>query len=151
MTALLDVKRHPLICSLMGFFETFSRESLARLDEYYTPDIEFVDPVHRINGILSMKRYMKNMAINLQHYRIRYLEVLAGDNNAYLTWEMDFAHRRIKGGEVITIRGMTHLKYTSKIYYHEDAYDLGALLYEHLPVLGGITRSVKARLAAQGS
>ena len=149
MTAVPDIKPHPLVCRLMAFYEDFSRDNLSRLDDFYTPDIEFVDPVHRVNGILFLKRYMKNMASNLSHYRMRYMEVLTGENAAYLTWEMDFAHNRIRGGEIITVRGMTHLKFTSRVYYHEDVYDMGALLYEHLPLLGGVTRMLKSRLAVQ--
>ena len=58
-------------------------------------------------------------------------------------------NEQVNGGEILTIRGITHLKYTKRIYYHEDCYDLGALVYEHVPVLGGITRSLKSRLADQ--
>jgi hypothetical protein len=33
-----------------------------------------------------------------------------------------------------------------KICYHRDYYDLGALLYERIPILGSLIRSIKARL-----
>lgn len=151
MAAAQEFTGNDLINRLMRFYENFSADNLARLDELYTQDIEFLDPVHRVEGILSLKHYMKKMATSLTHYRIRYLDVLAGENTAYLTWEMDFAHPRIKGGEVITIRGMSQLKFTHKIYFHEDSYDLGAMLYDNLPVLGGITRALKSRMAAQGA
>jgi hypothetical protein len=62
---------------------------------------------------------------------------------------MDYAHPRLRGGAIITVRGMTHLLFTNKIYYHEDSYDLGALLYEHIPVLGLATRQLKTRMAWQ--
>lgn len=150
MTAARGPENNGLITRLMGFYESFSSANLSRLDEVYTPDIEFVDPVHRVDGILSLKHYLKKMAVNLSHYRIRYLDVLVGDNNAYLTWEMEFAHKRINGGKTITVRGMSRLKFTNRVYYHEDSYDLGALLYEHLPLVGGMTRFLKARLAGQG-
>ena len=146
-----DSKAQQLLMNLMNFYEKFSAENMSKLDEFYTQDIEFVDPVHKVDGILSLKHYMKKMAINLSYYKIRYLEVLTGENTAYLTWEMDFAHKKISGGKIITVRGMSHLKFTNRIYYHEDCYDLGALLYEHLPVIGGITRSLKGRMAAQNN
>ena len=146
-----DTKGQQLLMNLMNFYEKFSTENLAHLYEFYTQDIEFVDPVHKVDGILSLKHYFKKMAVNLSHYKIRYLEVLSGENSAYLTWEMDFAHKKICGGKMITVRGMSHLKFTNRIFYHEDCYDMGALLYKHLPVIGGITRTLKGRMAAQGN
>lgn len=151
MSQAADIESNQLIASLMTLFEDFSLDNLSRLDEIYTQDVEFVDPVHKIDGILSLKHYLKQMAVNLSHYKIRYVDVLTGENSAYLTWEMDFASKKLSGGEIITVRGMSHLKFTSRVYFHEDCYDLGALVYEHLPVLGGITRSLKGRLAGMGN
>lgn len=147
MNAAIDAKGNRAISSLMAFYENFSTDRIAGLDDLYTQDIEFVDPIHKVEGILCLKNYLKKMAKNLTHYRIRYQDVLIGENTAYMTWEMEFANPRIRGGKVITVRGMSCLRYTSKIYYHEDSYDLGALLYDNLPLLGGITRSLKNRLA----
>ena len=151
MNAAIDAKGNRVISNLMAFYENFSADRIAGLDALYTQDVEFVDPIHKVEGILCLKNYLKRMAKNLIHYRIRYLDVLIGENSAYLTWEMEFANKRIRGGEVIRVRGMSCLKFTSRVYYHEDSYDLGALVYEHLPVLGGITRSLKNRLAEQDS
>jgi hypothetical protein len=151
MSTVPDIVSSKLILNLKRHFEEFSVDSLSDLDAIYTQDIEFLDPVHKVEGILSLKHYLKKMAENLTHYKIRYIDQLIGENTAYLTWEMDYASSKLGGGEIITVRGMSHLKFTKRIYYHEDCYDLGALVYEHLPLLGGITRSLKGRLAAQGN
>ena len=151
MNAATDIETNQLISRLMAFFEEFSVAGLSRLDDICTQDIELVDPVHRLDGILSLRHYLKKMAGGLTHFKIRYLNVLTGENAAYLTWEMDFASKKLRGGEIITVRGMSHVKFTRRIYYHEDSYDLGALVYEHLPLLGGVTRSLKRRMADQDS
>lgn len=149
MNAALDARGNPLVSSLMAFYENFAADRIGGLDDLYTQDVEFVDPIHKVEGILCLKNYLKKMAANLTHYRIHYQDVMIGDNSAYLTWEMEFANNRVRGGQIITVRGMSCLRFTSKVYYHEDCYDLGALLYEHLPLIGGITRSLKGRLAEQ--
>jgi hypothetical protein len=131
------------------FYEQFSEATIARLDAIYTQDVEFRDPVHTIQGSLRLKGYLRQMAESLAHYRMRYVDEMVQQNSAYLTWEMEFAHRRLRGGEIITVRGMTHLMFTNRIYYHEDSYDLGALLYDHLPVFGFATRALKQRMARQ--
>lgn len=137
-----------LVQQVKALYEQFGTEVLTRLDDLYTADIEFRDPVHTLHGCLAVKHYLRRMAASLRCYRIRYLDEVTGPYSAYLTWEMDYAHPKVKGGQTITVRGMTQLKYTDKVYYHEDCYDLGALLYEQLPVLGLATRTLKQRLAS---
>jgi hypothetical protein len=136
-----------LVQRLKSLYEHFGPETPARLETVYTADIEFRDPVHTLHGSLALRHYFRKMAGNLSHYRIRYIDELVGANAAYLTWEMEYAHRSIKGGSCITLRGMTHLKFTDKVYFHEDTYDMGALLYEHLPGLGLVTQLLKRRMA----
>jgi hypothetical protein len=146
MNAVTDIKKHPLVSSLMAFYEDFAADKLSALEDIYTQDIEFLDPIHKVTGILSLKRYMKQMATNLTHYKIRYVDVVMSENSAYLTWDMEFANPKLAGGKVISLRGVTNLKFTNRVYYHEDVYDLGAMVYEHLPVIGKIIRSIKIRM-----
>lgn len=136
-----------LVQQVKAFYEQFGVEVLSRLDQCYTADVEFRDPVHTLHGCLAVRHYLQRMATSLTHYRIRYLDEVIGPHTAYLTWEMDYAHRSLQGGKLITVRGMTQLKFTDKVYYHEDSYDLGALLYEQVPVLGFAARTLKHRLA----
>ena len=49
---------------------------------------------------------------------------------------------------VITLDGTTQLKVEDeKIIYHKDYYDLGEMVYEHIPLLGSIIKMIKRRLA----
>jgi hypothetical protein len=61
---------------------------------------------------------------------------------------MDYAHLKIESGRILTIQGMSHLKFSSRVFYHEDSYDLGAMLYEHVPILGMVTRKIKHGLGS---
>jgi hypothetical protein len=140
--------RH-MVGRLKLFYQEFSPESLSTLDELYTPDVEFRDPVHVLNGSLAVKNYLRKMAAGLTHYRIHYLDEVYAENAASLLWEMEYAHPAIKGGRVLRIRGSTFVRFTSRIYYHEDCYDLGAMVYERVPLIGSLVRSVKQRLAGQ--
>ena len=140
---------NPVVLKLKQFYEEFSSGTIAGLDDIYTQDVEFRDPVHTISGSLGMKNYLRGMAGNLRYYRIRYLDEILGENSAYLTWEMDYAHPSLQRGRVLTVRDMTRIQFTSKVFYHEDCYDMGALLYDHVPGLGAATRHLKKRLAQQ--
>ncbi|MES2623716.1 MAG: nuclear transport factor 2 family protein [Pseudomonadota bacterium] len=136
-----------LMQRLKTFYEKFTVESIGQINSVYTQDVEFRDPVHLVNGSLALKHYLRGMAGSLRHYSIRYLDEQIGDQTAYFTWELDYSHGAVKRGEMITVRGMTHVKFTAKVFYHEDSYDMGALLYDHLPVLGAATRGLRKRMA----
>lgn len=146
MTTPSDPSRR-LLQQLKEFYSDFSLATITALDDIYTQDVEFRDPVHTMHGSLAVKSYMRRMASNMTHYRIHYVDELVGNNSAYLSWEMEVAHPRLKGGKPFVVRGMTQLKFTGKIYYHEDSYDLGALVYEQVPVLGAMARGLKQRMA----
>lgn len=138
-----------IVLKLKQFYEEFSVGTIARLDDIYTQDVEFRDPVHTICGSLGLKNYLRRMGVNLRYYRIRYLDGILSENTAYLSWEMDYAHRSLQRGRIFTVRGMTRIHFTTKVFYHEDSYDMGALLYDHVPGLGTVTRHLKQRLARQ--
>ena len=135
-----------VVAKVMGFYADFSKDSIPMIDELYTQDIEFIDPVHRLMGSLALKAYMKSMAANMLHYEMRYIEKIESEGCAHLSWEMSIAHKQLNNNKPILVRGMSLLKFTSKVYYHEDSYDLGALVYEHVPVVGRIIKSLKSRL-----
>ncbi|HDY7901818.1 TPA: nuclear transport factor 2 family protein, partial [Vibrio vulnificus] len=52
-----------------------------------------------------------------------------------------------KKGACVEVKGVSHLKFEAgKVIYHRDYFDLGEMLYENLPLLGGIIRAIKQRL-----
>lgn len=134
-------------------FKTFYRElSPRQLDEMgsiYADGIIFRDPVHEIRGLPALHHYMSELCANLRECRFEYLDQLVGAGSAYIKWHMHFRHPQL-GSQTITVRGMTHIEFHDKIHFHEDAYDMGQLLYEHLPLLGLATRFLKRRLAGSG-
>ncbi len=116
------------------------------LSDVYHDGVVFVDPVHRLQGLDALSSYFEKMFHSLKECRFEYLDEVIGENSAYIKWDMHFHHPRISS-EVITLRGVTHIGFDDKITYHEDFYDMGSMLYEHLPVMGRLTRYVKSRVA----
>ena len=53
----------------------------------------------------------------------------------------------IVGGQPITLQGCSCLHWRDRVHFHQDYFDAGALLYEHLPVMGTAIRWLKGRLA----
>lgn len=134
---------------LKSMYRSFSSQSLLQLPALYRDDIVFVDPVHRIEGLPALQRYLSGLAENLVHCEFVYdAETVAADS-ACVCWKMQFQHRSLAAGAPLSLRGISRVCFEGgKIHYHEDFYDLGAMVYEHVPVLGGVTRFIKRRLAS---
>ena len=105
------------------------------------------DPIHEIRGLVSLEDYFSALNEGLNDCRFEYLDQVCSEHSAYLKWIMRFRHVKL-GDEVIEVRGVSHLRWNEKIEYQEDFYDMGAMLYERLPVLGNVTRWIRLRMAS---
>ena len=138
--------QNALVRRFVDFHERCSLNTITRLEEIYTQDIEFISPLLQSQGILALCSHLKSFFDDVDFYQRRHLDSLVGEHSAYLSWEMDCAHARIAGGRPITLRGISHIKYTSRIYFQEDCFDLGALLYDQVPGLASLARFARRRL-----
>ena len=137
----------PLIKQFKDYFQVLHNSDLSQLREFYAPNIVFKDPVHEIRGLVELEDYFTSMCADLTDCRFEYLDELIGESAAYVKWLMHFKHPKL-GNRLISVRGVSHLKIGDRVEFHEDFYDMGAMLYEQLPVLGNVTRWLRLRLAS---
>ena len=137
----------PLIERFKDYFRVLHESDLSQLRTIYADNIVFKDPVHEIRGLVELEDYFMSMCADLSDCRFEYLDELVTEDAAYVKWMMHFKHPRL-GNRLISVRGVSHLKIGDKIEFHEDFYDMGAMLYEQLPVLGNVTRWLRMRLAS---
>lgn len=129
-------------------FATLNKDNLYLLGELYSDDVVFRDPLHHVQGLTAMQRYFAKLYANVEALRFEFHgfdRVSAGEG--YLRWTMRYRHPRLRGGAEISVEGCSHLLWRDKVYQHRDYFDAGALIYEHLPVLGGVIAWLKRRLA----
>lgn len=140
----------PTNITLLNKFKHFYKDMLTpstiKLDDIYTDDIVFTDPVHEVHGLANLMSYLDSSTENLEQCRFEYLDEIVGDGVAFIKWNMHFKHPGVSP-HVQTLRGVTHLHFDEKITYHEDVYDMGAMVYEHIPIVGFATRAIKRRMA----
>ena len=62
---------------------------------------------------------------------------------------MYYEHPKIKHGQLQQVEGASYLRLgdDQKIQYHRDYYDLGSMIYDHIPLLGRILRWIKNKLS----
>lgn len=136
--------------ALLRDFKTFynqSRPDLDQLARLYTEDVEFRDPVHTLHGRLALRRYLSGLYGKCRSVAFHYTDENVTDNGASIAWNMTLSHPKLARGREIEVRGITMIRFSDRIYYQEDFYDLGSMLYQHVPVLGRIIRHIRGRLA----
>ncbi|GFM73399.1 nuclear transport factor 2 family protein [Pseudomonas capsici] len=129
-------------------FAALNKDNLERVADLYSDNVSFTDPLHHIQGLPAMQDYFAQLYSNVSdlHFDFhRFDEVRPGEG--YLVWTMSYSHPRLKRGRVIKVEGCSHLHWQEKVYRHRDYFDAGALLYEHLPIMGGLIAWLKKRLA----
>lgn len=129
-------------------FASLDASNLDRLGELYSDDILFRDPLHEVRGLPAVRGYFDELYANISELRFDFYGFdQSAEGEGYLRWTMSYRHPRLRGGELIRVEGCSHLRWRDKVYQHRDYFDAGALLYEHLPILGRVIAWLKGRLA----
>lgn len=129
-------------------FASLNGGNLETLEKLYNEDITFSDPLHRIQGLEHLRAYFSQLYANT--HDIRYVITGADEvqpGQGYLRWTLKFRHPRLDSGQLIALQGCSYLQWRDRVYFHQDYFDAGALLYEHIPVMGSAIRWLKGRLA----
>lgn len=124
------------------------RDHMDLVDEVYSPTLVFQDPVHALEGRDAFRAYLERLYANVSHcqFVIRH-EALQGDTG-FIAWTMALRHARFRKHETLYLDGMSMVVFDNAglIRLHHDSFDLGAMLYERLPLLGALTKRIKGAL-----
>lgn len=124
-----------------------NKDNLSLLDAIYHPDIVFEDPAHKVIGIDALHHYFNTLYLNINYCHFDINQAVSDDKQAFLQWTMTFSHPRLQQGKPRILEGCTQLVIEQqRVIYHRDFFDLGAMLYEGLPVIGIAIKHIKARL-----
>ncbi|MFP4137878.1 MAG: nuclear transport factor 2 family protein [Halomonas sp.] len=146
------MQQDPELEAFCAFFNKLDKSCTKDLYEFYTHDVVFQDPLHRIEGAEALERYFTALYSNVTACRFIFHERQRSSREAFVTWTMRLAHPRLAGGREYEVEGCSHLTFAAndsgRVARHRDYFDAGALLYERLPLLGGTIRLLKRRLDA---
>jgi len=132
-----------------SLYQQLNRETITPelISSCYADDIVFQDPFHQVKGIGKLTEYFVSMYSNVEHISFNFTNSCHADDRSMLRWTMQFSHPRIRAGERVSVEGCSELQWhDGKIVRHQDFFDAGAMLYEHLPVLGWVIRKLKERM-----
>ncbi len=131
-------------------YTSLNHSNLHLLGSIYTDDVIFIDPVHSIKGLQQLTAYFEALYQNINSIEFSFSYQMREGDVGYVQWTMTYSHPRVQKGHLIELPGVSFLKFhdSGKVNYHRDQFDLGCMLYEHLPVLGRIISTVKRRMGS---
>lgn len=132
-------------------YQPFCESSLAQLDQVYSPDIVFKDPLHQLQGLPQLYQYFHGFCAADVYCEFEFINQILDSSQAFFQWRMHYRHPKIKAGHPLTLDGASLIKFNTQIIYHEDFYDMGAMIYQHLPILGFLVKKLNAHLARTSS
>lgn len=132
---------------LVAFYQSLDTVDLSRLSEIYHPDICLTDPVAEHHSLRVVEVYFTSLLKNLHYCRFEVDECHLFNGTALLIWQMIYAHPALQRGRQQKLAGSSHLLFRDdRIIFQRDYYDMGAMLYEKIPMLGAVVRQLKKRL-----
>jgi len=146
VTSVNSVNKHSITNRLMQFYSSFSASSMAQISTLYAKNVVFKDPIHEVKGLNDLHDYFLGMMKKTTTCEFEFLDY---SENSFYSWKMYFTHPKINGGQQVAVEGVSHIKVDEEshlITYQQDYYDMGAMLYEHLPVLGWSIDKLKSRM-----
>ncbi|MEE4278509.1 MAG: nuclear transport factor 2 family protein [Halieaceae bacterium] len=132
-----------------SFYTCLDIDALSALPTIYTRDVSFIDPVAVHQGMLALDGYFRKLLAGCDSCDFAIREQFFGDERAFVNWKMSFASPRLNGGRTVDVDGSSVLALRGdRIEMQRDYYDMGAMVYEQLPILGPIVRHIRGRMAA---
>ncbi|MEQ8312794.1 MAG: nuclear transport factor 2 family protein [Gammaproteobacteria bacterium] len=128
-------------------YQSLVGSQISEVESLYSSDVYFEDPSHAIQGKSELISYFTKMFSRVERCKFKFHSTISDGSDVFMTWTMFLNHPRLRGGETIRVEGSSYFKTRNgKIYFHRDYFDLGAMIYEHLPLLGRIIVKIKQRL-----
>lgn len=141
-------RRNPAVPATLenfrALFNELDKGNLNKLSRVYSENIRFQDPLGTVHGLDELTRYFAGAYANVIACRFEFGDAVVQGGVAALPWVMHLRHKRIRKGREVQVQGMSHLEIRDgMVCYHRDYFDAGEMLYENLPVVGGLIRWIK--------
>jgi hypothetical protein len=136
-----------VIDGFFDYYSTLDKQPPTTLAVLYHPDAVLIDPFGQQQGIVAIQRYFRHLLANVQQCRFTLDAPLSNSDHFMVTWNMHWSHPNIHGGASLMLHGCSVVNVQDgTIVRQRDYYDIGEMLYEHLPILGWAVRKVKRRI-----
>jgi limonene-1,2-epoxide hydrolase len=130
------------------FYTDLASMQVSELSKIYSQNVIFIDPIAEHTGLASVELYFSKLLKNAKFCEFEIHDKKPFEGSGYaVSWTMKFTSTRINKGRPVQVNGLTILEIEDDmIVFHRDYYDLGQMVYEHVPLLGRIIKKIKRSL-----
>jgi limonene-1,2-epoxide hydrolase len=136
-----------------AFFNSLGPNSMQTVQEFYHPEITFIDPLGTIRGVHQLEKYYRHLYRNVTNIRFEFSNCAEVDSTLYLPWAMHLQARKLNDGKEVVVDGISHIRMdvvSEKAIYHRDYFDLDAFIYRHVPIVRNVLGVIKKKLHPHG-
>ncbi len=135
---------HETLGRFKQLFNNLCAGNMAKLAGVYSEDISFTDPFSSAHGIDELTRYLTSAYANVISCSFDFGEPVVNGEDVCIPWVMHLKHKRIRKGKNVEVDGISQLVIRKdRVVSHRDYFDIGQLLYENLPLMGGVIRWIR--------
>lgn len=146
------------LADYIAFMQTLDAHRLTDLPGLVTDDVEFRDPFNHLRGVRDLEVCLREMLTQVGELRITVthvgkLDAATADDEALWCLRWHFAGKLLRlGGRPWAVLGMSEVTLATdgRVQRHIDYWDAAQGLYESLPLIGGLQRWLRRRLAVPG-
>jgi hypothetical protein len=133
----------------VDFISRLSEENIrAKARKVYAVDAYLNDTLKESMGIDRIEAYFIETARAAEEITAKVEDMAESGGNYYFRWTMNVRFKKFKKGQTLRSIGMSHIRFNAhgQVVLHQDYWDSGSGLFQHLPVVGWLIRRIKARL-----
>ncbi len=140
---------HVVIGKCKALYTAFNAQAIGRLADIYHTDVVFADPIHKVKGLGALTQYFKHVCEGSDS-QFEFTATIVQGDQAFLRWVMHYSHPKLASGKALSLSGGSFLTLDSTsglIIAQEDYYDMGQMIYRHIPVVGWAIQKINQNLA----
>lgn len=132
-------------------FEKLNKDTMHLIDEFYHPQVDFTDPVGPVKGAKKLKAYYLNQYKNVNSIRFDFSSFYEQGSTVVGTWVMVLETDKLKSGKPIHLDGISVITFNEQgqAIKHRDYFDMGAFVYENIPLLGSVVKTIRKRFEVE--
>jgi len=132
---------------VQSYFAVVTPETVRqRTSAVYAPRAYLNDTLVAIEGAERIQAYFIRTLERATQLRVEFLDRAQVGPDYYIRWRMTVQAEGMNAGEPVVTYGMTQFRFDrdGRVLIHKDFWDAATGFYEHLPVLGGVLRAIRA-------
>jgi hypothetical protein len=129
-------------------FNSFNLENMKALDSFYDKNAVFQDPLTKRQGLSEIISYYSGVYKKVTSIKFDFEEMTHSDLTFTAPWKMTLAVKGLNSGKPYSVEGLSIIKFNNSglVVYHRDYVDIGAMVYEKIPLLGTAISLLKKSL-----